>query len=120
MKRRPVPPAATICARLTERLALLAHALLAGAEGAEVLDGARSGLAEQAHGDATGRLAIDLDIEEHLKQKPAQAIVVLSASTAIFQRRAQAAAAVGRVERTLLVIFTYGTSTPSREQASRG
>lgn len=48
-----------------------ADALLAGAQGAEVLDGLRDGLAIEAHDDAAGGLAADVDVEEdlHLREQ---------------------------------------------------
>lgn len=44
----------------------LAHALLAGAEGAEVLRGLGDGLSVEAERDAARLLAADLDVEEDL------------------------------------------------------
>ena len=51
---------------VAELLAALAHALLAGRQGAEVLDGLGHGVAEEAHDDAAGRDAVDLDVEVDL------------------------------------------------------
>ena len=47
-----------------QRLAELAHALLAGAEAAEVLGRARHYLGEKRHLDSAGRFAIERDVEE--------------------------------------------------------
>jgi hypothetical protein len=55
-------------ALVRERLAPRgADALLARAQGAEVLDRLRDGLAVEAHDDAAGGLAADVDVEEDLR-----------------------------------------------------
>ena len=53
-------------ALVRQLLARLANALLAGAQGAEVLDRLRDGLAVEAHHNATGGLAVNLNVEEDL------------------------------------------------------
>ena len=50
-----------------ERLAALAHALLAGAERAEVLDRLGHDVAVEAHDDAARGRAADGDVEEDLR-----------------------------------------------------
>ena len=54
-------------ALVPQRLARLAHALLASAKRAEVLHGLRHRLAVQVHDDAARRLVTDVDIEEDLR-----------------------------------------------------
>ena len=54
-------------ALVVERLAALAHALLASAERAEVLDGLGHDVAVQAHDDAARGRAADGDVEEDLR-----------------------------------------------------
>lgn len=51
-------------ALVVEGLAAAAHALLAGAEGAEVLGGLGAGVLEELEGDALGGLLADGDVEE--------------------------------------------------------
>merc|ERR1719240_1279952 len=53
-------------ALVVQRLARLAHALLASAESTEVLDSLGDRLAVEAHHDATRGLAIELDVKEDL------------------------------------------------------
>lgn len=48
-----------------EGAALVAEALLAGAQGAEVLGGFGDNVAAQLHDNATDRLAVGGDVEEH-------------------------------------------------------
>ena len=54
-------------ALVVERLAALAHALLARAQGSKVLDRLRHDVAVEAHDDAAGRRAADRDVEEDLR-----------------------------------------------------
>ena len=54
-------------ALVVERLAALAHALLARAERAEVLDGLGHDVAVEAHHHSSGRGAADGDVEEDLR-----------------------------------------------------
>ena len=54
-------------ALVVERLTALAHALLARAERAEVLDGLGHDVAVQAHDDAAGRRAAYRNVEEDLR-----------------------------------------------------
>jgi hypothetical protein len=49
----------------THRLALLPDALLAGAQGSEIIHCARRKIAKKAHDDAPCSLSPDGDIEEH-------------------------------------------------------
>jgi len=54
-------------ALVVERLAALAHALLARAQRAEVLDGLGHDVAVEAHDDAAGRGASYRNVEEDLR-----------------------------------------------------
>ena len=89
-------------ALVVERLAALAHALLARAQGSKVLDGLRHDVAVEAHDDAARGRAADGDVEEDLRACACGALIGVRLLLLESMRVAASRASDGRIPRELM------------------